>query len=134
MVLAGGCASGSLYKAGEGNGVALLVILSISVTQSFLASTGGWLNYLVPASWHESAVSKGLPASINAGDGWLDQYLAGYVWNHPTVTFAKLIGLKDETIAGAFVGNLILGVVIPAMLLLVIVYNIWGKRVLPGNG
>jgi len=128
MVLAGGCASGSLYKAGEGNGVALLVILSISVTQSFLASTGGWLNELVPASWHASAVAKGLPASINAGDGWLDQYLAGYVWNHPTVTFAKLIGLKDATIAGAFVGNLILGVVIPATLLLVVVYNIWGKN------
>ena len=128
MVLAGGCASGSLYKAGEGNGVAVLVILSISVTQSFFASTGGWLNELVPASWHASAVAKNLPASINAGDGWLDQYLAGYVWNHPTVTFATLLGLKNETIAGAFLGNLVIGVVIPAMLLLVVVYNIWGKK------
>lgn len=128
MVLAGGCASGSLYKAGEGNGVALLVILSISVTQSLFASTGGWLNVLVPASWHASAVSKNLPASINAGDGWLDQYLAGYVWNHPTVTFAKLIGLKDETIAGAFVGNLVIGVVIPATLLLAVVYFIWARK------
>ena len=35
MVFAGGCASGSLYKTGEGNGVALLVILSISVTQAW---------------------------------------------------------------------------------------------------
>lgn len=128
MVLAGGCASGSLYKAGEGNGVALLVILSISVTQSFFASTGGWLNELVPAAWHASAVSKNLPASINAGDGWLDQYLAGYVWNHPTVTFAKLIGLKDETIAGAFLGNLLIGVFIPAMFLLAVVYFIWARK------
>ena len=128
MVLAGGCASGSLYKAGEGNGVALLVILSISVTQSLFASTGGWLNALVPASWHASAISKNLPASINAGDGWLDQYLAGYVWNHPTVTFANLIGLKDETIAGAFLGNLVIGVFIPAMLLLTVVYFIWARR------
>lgn len=128
MVLAGGCASGSLYKAGEGNGVALLVILSISVTQSFFASTGGWLNHLVPASWHASAVSKNLPASINAGDGWLDQYLAGYVWNHPTVTFAKLIGLKDETVAGAFMGNLLIGVVVPATLLLAVVYFIWARE------
>ena len=128
MVLAGGCASGSLYKAGEGNGVAVLVILSISVTQSLFASTGGWLNDLVPESWHASAMAKNLPASINAGDGWLDQYLAGYVWNHPTVTFATLIGLKNETVSGAFVGNLLIGVFIPAMLLLVLVYNIWGKR------
>ena len=128
MVLAGGCASGSLYKAGEGNGVALLVILSISVTQSFFASTGGWLNHLVPDSWHASAVAKNLPSSINAGDGWLDQYLAGYVWNHPTLTFAKLIGLKDETIVGAFLGNLFIGVFIPAMLLLASVYFIWARR------
>lgn len=127
MVLAGGCASGSLYKAGEGNGVAVLVILSISVTQSLFASTGGWLNALVPASWHESAVAKNLPAAINAGDGWLDQYLAGYVWNHPTLTFAKLLGLKDETVAGAFVGNLLVGVVLPAILLLTVVYCIWAR-------
>src|SRR3989338_8830767 len=34
MVFAGGCASGSLYKTGEGNGSAMLVVLSISVTQA----------------------------------------------------------------------------------------------------
>ena len=41
MVFAGGCASGSLYKAGEGNGVSLLVILSISITQSTFVDLGG---------------------------------------------------------------------------------------------
>src|SRR5512138_268646 len=80
MVLAGGCASGSLYKAGEGKVAAMLVILSISVTQSSLADVGGPLNALVPASWRASALSKGLPEAIDVGDGWLDQYLAGYVW------------------------------------------------------
>lgn len=128
MVFAGGCASGSLYKTGEGNGVAALVILSISVTQSSFASLGGWLNYLVPASWHASALSKNLPAVINVGDGWLDQYLAGYVWNYPTVTFAKLLGLKNESASGAFVGNMLVGVVIPALLMLTVVYFIWGKK------
>ena len=77
MVLTGGCASGSLYKAGEGNATAMLVILSISVSQAIFADIGGWANQLVPYSWHQSAVAKGLPASINAGDGWRDQYLAG---------------------------------------------------------
>ncbi|MDP2279750.1 MAG: YeeE/YedE thiosulfate transporter family protein, partial [Nitrospirota bacterium] len=105
MVFAGGCASGSLYKTGEGNGVALLVVLSISITQSSFADIGGWMNKLVPQSWHESAIAKKLPEVINAGDGWLDQYLAGYVWNHPTVTFAKVLGLKNESVSGAFLGN-----------------------------
>ncbi len=128
MVLAGGCASGSLYKTGEGNGVALLVILSISITQSsFAALGGGWMNRLVPASWHASAVAKKLPATINAGDGWLDQYLAGYVWNHPTVTFAKALGLKNESFLGALGGNFLVGVVLPAVLLLVIVYMVWAR-------
>ena len=105
MVFAGGCASGSLYKTGEGNGVALIVILSISVTQALFADVAGWTNRLVPASWHESAVAKGLPSTINAGDGWLDQYLAGYVWDQPIMTFANLLGLSDDSIAGAFIGN-----------------------------
>src|SRR5512133_2648711 len=101
MVVAGGCASGSLYKAGEGKVAAMLVILSISVTQSSLADLGGPLNALVPASWHASALSKGLPDAVNAGDGWLDQYLAGYVWNHPTRTFAQVLGLENESLRGA---------------------------------
>jgi len=128
MVFAGGCASGSLYKTGEGNGVAFLVVLSISITQSSFADIGGWMNKLVPQSWHESAIAKKLPEVINAGDGWLDQYLAGYVWNHPTVTFAKMAGLKNESLSGAFMGNFLLGVLLPALLLLVVVYFIWVRK------
>ena len=128
MVFAGGCASGSLYKTGEGNGVALLVVLSISITQSSFADIGGWMNKLVPQSWHESAIAKKLPEVINAGDGWLDQYLAGYVWNHPTVTFAKMLGMKNESILGAFIGNFIIGVVIPALLMLAVVYIFWVRK------
>ena len=37
MVFAGGCASGSLYKTGEGNGSALLVVLSLSTTIALFA-------------------------------------------------------------------------------------------------
>jgi len=122
MVFAGGCASGSLYKTGEGNGVALIVILSISVTQAVFADVAGWTNKLVPNSWHESAVAKGLPATINAGDGWVDQYLAGYVWDQPVMTYANLLNLSNDSVAGAFVGNVLLGVVVPATLLLIIVY------------
>jgi uncharacterized membrane protein YedE/YeeE len=79
MVFAGGCASGSLYKTGEGNGSAALVILSISITQAAFADIGGWFDKLVPKSWTASAIAKGLPDVIAADKGWVDQYLAGHV-------------------------------------------------------
>ncbi len=128
MVFAGGCASGSLYKTGEGNGVSLLVILSISVTQAIFVDVGGWLNKLVPRSWHESALQKGLPDSINVGDGWVDQYLAGYVWNQPVKTYAQALGMSDDSLAGAFLGNVFCGVVLPALLILTVVYLFWVRR------
>lgn len=128
MVFAGGCASGSLYKTGEGNGNALMVILSISVTQALFADMAGWSNKLVPQSWHESAVAKGLPEVINAGDGWVDQYLAGYVWDQPVMTYASLMGMQDDSVAGAFLGNFFIGVVLPAMALLIVVYIFWSRK------
>lgn len=128
MVFAGGCASGSLYKTGEGNGVALIVLLSISVTQATFVDIGGWTNKLVPKSWAESALTKGLPESITVWDGWIDQYLAGYVWNHSATRYAEMLGLKTESVIGSFIGNLLVGVVIPAFLLLVFVYLIWVRK------
>lgn len=129
MVFAGGCASGSLYKTGEGSGAAMIVLLSISITQSvFVTIRGDWVNKLVPQSWHDSAVSKGLPAFINAGDGWMDQYLAGFVWNHPDITFARMFGWADESVFGAFVLNTFVGVILPAALVLLWVYIVWVKK------
>ncbi len=128
MVFAGGCASGSLYKTGEGNGVSLLVILSISVTQAIFADIGGVFNKLVPQSWHESAIAKKLPEAINAGDGWADQYLAGYVWNQPVIKFSEILGLKDASFAGAFIGDFLVGVILPATVLLIAVYIIWARK------
>jgi len=128
MVFAGGCASGSLYKTGEGNGTSLLVVLSISVTQATFVDVGGIFNKLIPASWHTSALAKKLPETISAGDGWVDQYLAGYVWNQPIVKFSKLIKSTDVSFVGSFIGNFLLGVVIPATVMLLIVYFFWVRR------
>ncbi len=128
MVFAGGCASGSLYKTGEGNGVALLVILSISITQSLFVDWGGLLNKLVPQAWHDSALQKGLPEAINVGDGFVDQYLAGYVWNQPVMTYAQSMGMKDDTLSGALLGNTLAGVFVPALLILAIVYFFWVRK------
>lgn len=128
MVFAGGCASGSLYKAGEGNGVSVLVILSISITQSLFVDWGGILNKFVPQSWHDSALQKGLPDSINVGDGFIDQYLAGYVWDQPVMTYAQTLGMKDDTLSGALLGNTLAGVFIPALLVLAVVYFFWVRK------
>lgn len=128
MVFAGGCASGSLYKTGEGNGVALMVILSISITQSTFVDIGGWMNRLVPQSWKESALTKGLPDTVNVSDGWVDQYLAGYVWDQPVLTYARMMGMEDQSVKGAFLGNAFIGVVIPALILLTVVYLIWVRK------
>lgn len=128
MVFAGGCASSSLYKTGEGNSVSFIVLLSISITQAVLVDAGGWLNKLVPASWHASALAKNLPASVTAGDGFIDQYLAGYVWNQPKATFADLLGMPNQSVAGAFVGNFLVGVVLPALAMLVVVYAFWARK------
>ncbi|MBF8287153.1 MAG: Sulf transp protein, partial [Candidatus Rokubacteria bacterium] len=128
MCFSGGCASGSMYKTGEGNMNALLVVLSISVTQAIFVDVGGWANSLVPQSWTKSAQEKGLPASINVTDGWVDQYLAGYVWDQPVMSFATLLGWTDQSVVGAFVGNLLIGVVLPGAALLAIVYWFWSRR------
>lgn len=127
MVIAGGCASGSLYKTGEGNGSAMLVVLSISVTQATFVDVGGWLNVLVPRSWRESAAAKGLPAAINVQDGWLDQYLAGHVWNQPVGTFGGLLGFSNP-FAAAYVGNVLVGIVLPAALILGWIYVVWVRK------
>ena len=108
--------------------MALMVVLSISVTQAIFVDIGGWFNKLVPQSWHESALAKKLPAVINAGDGWVDQYLAGYVWNQPIVKFSKLLGLKDTSLAGAFLGDFLVGVMLPAAVLLLVVYFFWVRN------
>jgi uncharacterized membrane protein YedE/YeeE len=128
MVFAGGCASSSLYKTGEGNLTSTVVLISISVTQAVLVDVGGVLNKLVPSSWRDSALAKGLPESITPGDGLADQYFAGYVWNHPKATFAGMLGWSDDSLAGAFVGNFLVGVLLPATLLLVVVYGFWARK------
>lgn len=127
MVFAGGCASGSLYKSGEGNGSAMLVVLSISVTQAIFVDIGGWANRLAPQSWRESAVAKGLPAAINVEDGWMDLFLAGYVWDQPVKTFAELSGIANPFLA-AYVGNVLIGIAVPAALILAWIYVVWARR------
>lgn len=127
MIYTGGCASGSLYKTGEGSMAALLVVLSLSFTQVFVVDAGGWMNHLVPTAWTQSALAKGLPATITPTDGWYDQFLAGYVWNLTAHTVGELLGFTN-VIAAAFIGNSLINSIIPAVLILAGIYVRWYRK------
>lgn len=127
MVFTGGCASGSLYKTGEGSIAALLVVLSLSFAQAIFVDVGGWLDHLVPAAWTASATVKDLPAVLTPTDGWYDQFLAGYIWNLSAVTIAQLTGFSNQ-FAAAFVGNFLFNSVLPALLILAAIYLGWYRK------
>lgn len=127
MVFTGGCASGSLYKSGEGSVAAMLVVLSLSFTQAFFVDAGGWLNKLVPHSWTVSAAAKGLPDAIGVTDGWYDQFLAGYVWDLSATTVAGMVGFADPFVA-AFIGNSLFNAILPAVVILGVIYVRWYRK------
>jgi uncharacterized membrane protein YedE/YeeE len=127
MVYTGGCASGSLYKTGEGSIAALLVVISLSFSQVFLVDAGGWLNHLVPTAWTQATLAQNLPAVITPTNGWYDQFIAGYVWNLTAHTVGELLGFTN-IIAAAFIGNSLINSIIPAALILTGIYIRWYRK------
>ena len=122
IVFTGGCASGSLYKTGEGNLGSLLVVISISFSQAIYVAQTGWLDSLVPASWTESAAEKMMPEQLSVTDGWFDQFVAGYVWDLQGGQLAGQLGIEG-TFTGPFLGNALLAAIIPSLLLLLYLYH-----------
>ncbi|HYA32285.1 MAG TPA: YeeE/YedE family protein [Thermodesulfovibrionales bacterium] len=126
MVLAGGCASGSLYKIGEGNGTSFLSIMGICFGQAIF-SVVPWFNSLIPQSWEISAKAKNLPVSMNAS---FDKYLAGYVWDQPSIQLSHTKAISSA-LPGAskyFLGDALLSGIIPALLLLVVIYVFYIRK------
>lgn len=131
MVLAGGCASGSLYKVGEGNMTNLIaVILGLCIGQAVFVDVGGVFDKLVPASWEQSAMAKGLPEYI-IKDGWFDKYLAGYVWDQPVIQLSHTQAISNAFPGPMkyFVGDALLNAIIPAAILLVVIYYFYSRKV-----
>ncbi len=127
MVFTGGCASGSLYKTGEGSIAALLVVLSLSFAQVLVVDAGGWLNHLVPAAWTQSTVAKAMPAILTPTDGWYDQFLAGYIWDLKAITVGQALGFSN-VFAAAFIGNSLVNSILPALAILVVIYARWYRK------
>ena len=134
MVLAGGCASGSLYKIGEGNGTSILaVIFGLSLGQSIFVDTGGIFNKLLPQSWIDAAhkTQEAILAGANINiplNSWFDYYLVGYIWNQPQYTIAKLISNGRPTTMDYFIGNALINAILPALLLLIVIYYFYSRK------
>ncbi len=128
MVLAGGCASGSLYKIGEGNGTSILSILGISFGQAIFVDVGGPFLKLVPDSWVASSAAKNLPA--DKVTSWFDYYLTGYVWDKPSIqlshteTFASVLPGASKY----FVADALISAIIPALILIVVIYAFYIRK------
>lgn len=127
MVLAGGCASGSLYKIGEGNGTSILAALfGLSIGQAIFVDVN-WFNWLMPQKWIDNALSKGLPADKMTSS--FDYYLAGYIWDKPTVQLSS-----TQTFSGLqgplkyFIADSLITAIIPAILLLVVIYYFYTRK------
>ncbi len=102
MVLAGGCASGTLYKCGEGNGTSMLAAIAICFSQAIFVNVGGWF----------------------------DKFLTGYVWKQPTLTVAntKMISENFSGAARFFVGDALINTIIPSIVLFIAVYILWPRK------
>lgn len=127
MVLSGGCASGSLYKIGEGNGTSILAALfGLSIGQAIFVDVN-WFNWFMPQRWIDNALSKGLPADKMTSS--FDYYLAGYIWDQPTVRLSS-----TETFSGLqgplkyYIADSLITAIIPALLLLVVIYYFYTRK------
>jgi hypothetical protein len=133
MVLAGGCASGSLYKVGEGNMTSLIaVIFGLCLGQAIFVDIGGIFNSLLPQAWIDNAhqTQEAVGASMPM-TSWFDHYLVGYIWKQPTYTIAGLMADNPHhpTTSQLFIGNALINSIIPALLLLVVIYYFYPRKV-----
>ncbi len=128
MVLSGGCASGSLYKIGEGNGTSFLAaFFGLCIGQAVFVNVK-WFNFLIPQKWIDAAAAKDLPADIMTSS--FDTYLAGYVWDQPTLQLSHTKAVQEALpgVSKYFVADMLLNAMIPAAVLLIVIYAVWIRK------
>ncbi|MDO9226056.1 MAG: YeeE/YedE thiosulfate transporter family protein [Pseudomonadota bacterium] len=127
FVFTGGCASGSLYKTGEGNLNSALVIFSISFSQALVVTAGGWLDALAPSAWAESAAAKGMPDELSVTQGWFDMFTAGYIWDRKGATLAEMLGMGEPGMTAIFI-NTFVNAIFPVLIILVALYFFYYRK------
>ena len=128
MVLAGGCASGSLYKIGEGNGTSVLAIMGISFGQAIFVDVGGIFNKLLPQSWIDTAnTAAWIPKEKLTA--WFDYYLAGYILQKPKVILSDLAAFAgiDGTMK-YFIANSLVNTILPTAVILIVIYYFYIRK------
>ncbi|MBV2184279.1 MAG: YeeE/YedE family protein [Rhizobium sp.] len=127
FVFTGGCASGSLYKTGEGNLNSALVVLSISFTQALVVSWSGWLDSFIPQAWIDSANAKGMPESLSVTKGWFDAFTTGHIWDMKGRTLAEIFDVSHSTGASLFF-NTFVNAILPVIAILVVLYALYYRK------
>jgi uncharacterized membrane protein YedE/YeeE len=132
MVLAGGCASGSLYKIGEGNGTSFLAaFFGLCIGQAVFVDVK-WFNFLIPQRWVDAAVinaaARNIPAEKMTSS--FDTYLAGYIFGRPVLQLSKTEAAQNALpgVSKYFVADMLLNAMIPAALLLIVIYVVWMRK------
>jgi uncharacterized membrane protein YedE/YeeE len=128
MVLAGGCASGSLYKIGEGNGTSILSIMGISFGQAIFVDIGGIFNKLLPQKWIDVAqATTWVPKDKMTS--WFDHYLLGFILKKPQVIMSDTEAFS--AVGGNmkyFLANSLVNTILPTILVLVAIYWFYMKK------
>ncbi len=132
MVLAGGCASGSLYKIGEGNMTSFVAaFFGLCIGQAVFVDVK-WFNFLIPQSWVDSAAAKvagGFPPADKMTSSF-DTYLAGYVWDKSSIQLSHTKTFSEALpgITKYFVADSLVNSIIPATILLVVIYYFFMRK------
>ena len=132
MVLSGGCASGSLYKIGEGNMTsAVAAFFGLCIGQAVFVDVN-WFNFMIPQSWKDAAAAKvanGFPPAEKMTSSF-DTYLAGYVWDKSSIQLShtKFFSESLPGISKYFIADALINTLIPAALLLIVIYYFFSRK------
>jgi uncharacterized membrane protein YedE/YeeE len=132
MVLSGGCASGSLYKIGEGNMTSFLAaFFGLCIGQAVFVDVK-WFNFMIPQKWVDSAAAKvasGFPPAGNMTSSF-DTYLAGYIYDQPTVQLShtKVFSEALPGISKFFIADTLINTLIPAAVVICVIYYFYSRK------
>lgn len=132
MVLSGGCASGSLYKIGEGNMTSFLAaFFGLCIGQAIFVDVK-WFNFLIPQKWVDAAVinaaARDIPVEKMTSS--FDTYLAGYIFGRPTVQLSHTEVFSNALpgISKYFIADTLINTLIPAAVVICVIYYFYSRK------
>jgi len=132
MVLSGGCASGSLYKIGEGNMTSFLAaFFGLCIGQAIFVDVR-WFDFMIPQKWVDTAAAKvaaGFPPAEKITSSF-DIYLAGYVWDQPSIQLSstKTFAAALPGISKFYIADTLINTLIPASIVIFVIYYFYSRK------